>query len=147
MYRYARKCDATGRGMNDGFVVGAGDLHFSEKQHLIDWLRGRGGMDGLSDEFILNEAYEQEEYYYTEWEEIDDDVYYDEDGNELKPMIILNLQSEETIDQNGIIYYLTGEYAYMGKIENGNTRVLLDQNDGKFYLIEMTERKINSLIN
>ena len=104
-------------------------------------------MEGLSDEFILNEAYEQEEYYYTEWEEIDDDVYYDEDGNELKTMIILNLQSEETIDQNGIIYYLTGEYAYMGKIENGNTRVLLDQNDGKLYLIEMTERKINSLIN
>jgi len=82
MNRYARKCDATGVGMNEGFVVGAGDLHFSEKQHLIEWLRDRGGMDGLSDEFILNEAYEQEEYYYTEWEEVDDDVYYDEDGNE-----------------------------------------------------------------
>ena len=147
MKRYARKCDATGRGMNEGYVVGDGELYFSEEQHLIDWLRGRGGMECLSDEFILNEAYEQEEYYYTEWEEIDDDVYYDEDGNELKPMTILKLQSEETIDQNGIIYYLTGEYAYMGKIENGNTRVLLDQNDGKFYLIEMTDRKINSLIN
>ena len=147
MDKYARKCDATGRGMNEGFVVGDGELYFSDEKHLIDWLRGRGGMENLSDEFILNEAYEQEEYYYTEWEEIDDDVYYDEDGNELKPMIILNLQSEETIDQNGIIYYLTGEYAYMGKIENGNTRVFLDQNDGKFYLIEMTDRKINSLIN
>lgn len=82
MDRYARKCDATGVGMNEGYVVGAGDLHFSEEQHLINWLRGRGGMENLSDEFILNEAYEQEEYYYTEWEEIDDDVYYDEDGNE-----------------------------------------------------------------
>ena len=102
---------------------------------------------------ILNQRLEREytillnpsEIIYCE--EIDDDLYYDEDGNELKPMIILNLQSEETIDQNGIIYYLTGEYAYMGKIENGNTRVLLDQNDGKLYLIEMTDRKINSLIN
>ena len=62
-------------------------------------------------------------------------------------MTILKLQSAETIDQNGIIYYLTGEYAYMGNIESGDTRVLLDQNDGKFYLIEMTDRKINSLIN
>lgn len=65
----------------------------------------------------------------------------------LELMTILKLQSEETIDQNGIIYYLTGEYAYMGNIESGDTRVLLDQNDGKFYLIEMTDRKINSLIN
>ena len=62
-------------------------------------------------------------------------------------MTILKLQSEETIDQNGIIYYLTGEYAYISKIESGDTRVLLDQNDGKFYLIEMNDRKINSLIN
>jgi hypothetical protein len=62
-------------------------------------------------------------------------------------MTILKLQSAETIDQNGIIYYLTGEYAYMGKIESGDTRVLLDQNDGKLYMIEMNDRKINSLIN
>jgi hypothetical protein len=82
MDKYARKCDATGVGMNEGYVVGAGDLHFSEKQHLIDWLRGRGGMDGLSDRFILNEAFELEECYYAEWEEIDNGVYYDEDGNE-----------------------------------------------------------------
>ena len=82
MDKYARKCDATGRGMNEGFVVGDGELYFSDEKHLIDWLRGRGGMENLSDEFVLNEAYEQEEYYYTEWEEIDDDVFYDEDGNE-----------------------------------------------------------------
>jgi hypothetical protein len=82
MERYARKCDATGRGMNEGFVVGDGELYFSEEQHLIDWLRSLGGMEGLSDEFILKESYEQDEYYYTEWEEHDDDMYYDEDGNE-----------------------------------------------------------------
>ena len=62
-------------------------------------------------------------------------------------MTILNLQSEETIDQNGIIYYLTGEYAYMGKIESGDTRIILDQNDGMLYMIEMNDRKLNSLIN
>lgn len=65
----------------------------------------------------------------------------------LEPMTILKLQSAETIDQNGIIYYLTGEYSYMGKIESGDTRVLLDQNDGKLYMIEMNDLKINSLIN
>jgi hypothetical protein len=68
--------------MNEGYVVGDGEMYFSEEQHLIDWLRSRGGMEGLSDDFILAEAYESDEYYYTEWEEIDDDdEWYDEDGN------------------------------------------------------------------
>lgn len=79
---YARRCDATGRGMNEGYVVGDGEMYFSEKEHLISWIRNRGGMEGLSDEFILDEAYSNEEYYYTEWDEPDNDVWYDEDGNE-----------------------------------------------------------------
>lgn len=90
MNRYARKCDATGRGMNDGFVVGAGDLHFSEKQHLIDYLRGVewedsngvSSSDMKTDADLMDYFYNEEFYYYTEWEETDEDVYYDEDGNE-----------------------------------------------------------------
>lgn len=83
MEKFARKCDATGRGMNEGYVVGDGELCFSEEKHLIDHLRSRGGMDDLSDEFILNEAYEQDEYYYTEWDFYDiDDEWYDAEGNE-----------------------------------------------------------------
>ena len=90
MERYARKCDATGRGMNDGYVVGAGDLHFSEKQHLIDYLRGVewedsngvSSSDMKTDDDLMDYFYNEEFYYYTECEEIDDDLYYDEDGNE-----------------------------------------------------------------
>jgi hypothetical protein len=90
MERYARKCDATGRGMNEGFVIGAGDLHFSEKQHLIEYLRGVEWEDSNdvsssemdTDADLMDYFYNEEFYYYTEWEEIDDDVYYDEDGNE-----------------------------------------------------------------
>ena len=67
MKKFARKCDATGQGMNQGYVVGDGELYFSEKKHLVDWIRSRGGMDGLSDEFILTESYINDEYYYTEW--------------------------------------------------------------------------------
>jgi hypothetical protein len=83
MEKFARRCDATGKGMNEGYVVGDGELCFSEEKHLIDHLRSRGGMDGLSDEFILSEAYEQDEYYYTEWDFYDiDDEWYDAEGNE-----------------------------------------------------------------
>jgi hypothetical protein len=85
MERYARKCDVTGKGMNEGFVFGDGNMYFSEEQYLIDYLRREVlGDDSkeLSDEFILKESYDNEEYYYTEWEEIDDDCYYDAEGNE-----------------------------------------------------------------
>lgn len=86
MEKFVRVCSATGRGMNKGYVVRDGELYFSEEKHLVEWLRNRGGMDGLSDEFILNEAYNEEEYYYTEWdEEINEDnydCYYDAEGNE-----------------------------------------------------------------
>ncbi len=85
MERYARKCDATGRGMNDGYVVGDGELYFSEEQHLIKWLKGISEEENLnfkSDKLMLDHYYEEELYYYTEWEEIDEDLYYDEDGNE-----------------------------------------------------------------
>ena len=90
MERYARKCDATGRGMNEGYVVGAGDLHFSEKQHLLVYLRGVewedsngvSSSDMKTDDDLMDYFYNEEFYYYTEWEEIDEDLYYDEDGNE-----------------------------------------------------------------
>jgi hypothetical protein len=86
MEKYPRRCDATGRGMWQGYVVGAGDLLFSEKEHLIEWLKGVAKEESLSfesDSLMMNHYYDEELYYYTEWEEYDiDDVYYDEDGNE-----------------------------------------------------------------
>lgn len=83
MEKYPRRCDATGRGMYEGYVFGDGELYFSEEKHLIKHLRSRDSMNELSDEFILNEAYEQDLYYYSEWSKFDiDDVYYDAEGNE-----------------------------------------------------------------
>jgi hypothetical protein len=84
MERFARKCDATGRGMNEGYVVGDGELYFSEEQDLIEWLKDVAKEERLefeSDELMMEHYYVDELYYYTEWEEIDDDEWYDEDGN------------------------------------------------------------------
>lgn len=84
-FKFARLCDATNKGMNEGYVVGDGELYFSEEKYLVEWLRSRGGMEGLTDEYILDEAYGLEEYYYTEWEELDDDEWYEsehEDGSD-----------------------------------------------------------------
>ena len=83
MDKFARKCSITGKGINEGFCVHDGEFYFSEESQLVNWLRNRDSEDTshLSDEFILQEAYELEEYYYTEWDADDDDEWYDEDGN------------------------------------------------------------------
>lgn len=82
MEKFARKCSVTGKGINEGYCVNDGDLYFSEESQLVKWLRDRDvdGTNELSDEFILNEAYQLEEYYYTEWDAEDEDEWYDEDG-------------------------------------------------------------------
>jgi len=84
MEKFARKCSATGKGINEGYCVNDGDFYFSEESQLVKWLRDRDvdGTNELSDEFILKEAYDLEEYYYTEWDAEDEDEWYDEDGNE-----------------------------------------------------------------
>ena len=82
MEKFARKCSATGKGINEGYCVNDGDFYFSEESQLVKWLRDRDvdGTKELSDEFILKEAYDLEEYYYTEWDVEDEDEWYDENG-------------------------------------------------------------------
>ena len=80
--RYARKCTATGRGMNSGFCYRDGDAYFLNESDLVAHIRRQGEYEGLSDEFILNEAYALEEYYWTEWDVVDEDEWYDINGNQ-----------------------------------------------------------------
>ena len=84
MKKFARKCSATSKGMNEGYCVRDGDLYFSEEQYLVKWLRDRNvdETSELSDEYILNEAYQLDEYYWTEWDAEHEDEWYDNDGNE-----------------------------------------------------------------
>lgn len=90
MKKFARRCDATRRGMNEGYVVGDGELYFSTNEHLLEHLMGLDWVDcngnrsaELTEEGeIMEYFYNEDYYYYTEWEELDDDVYYDENGNE-----------------------------------------------------------------
>ena len=83
MEQFARKCSATGKGMNEGYVFNDGEMYFYNESDLINFLRNRDveGNKDLSDDFLLKESYDLEEYYYTEWDEIDEDEWYDADGN------------------------------------------------------------------
>ena len=82
MTKYARRCDATGRGINEGYVVGDGELYFASKDDLIthlrelDWVdcNGDRSKDCITTEELLDFFHYEDYYYYTEWEEVDDDL-------------------------------------------------------------------------
>lgn len=78
--KWARVDTKTGKGMNEGYCLGDGEAYFEEMSDLVEYIRGymNDGGEGLTDEFILKEAYDNEEYYYTEWEVGDDDYWYEE---------------------------------------------------------------------
>lgn len=83
---FARKCDITGKGMNEGYCFREGEMYFSEKEHLVKHLRDIGTDidNNLSDDEVLNIAYEEEEYYYTTWkpDPINEECY-DKEGNKV----------------------------------------------------------------
>ena len=57
---FARKCDITGQGMNKGFCFGDGSFYCMNESDAITKAIELG-YDSLE------EAYEDEAYYYTEW--------------------------------------------------------------------------------
>lgn len=77
MEKFARKCSATSVGMNEGYVVNDGEEYFANESDLVKWLRDRNvdEYNELSDEFLLKEAYDLEEYYWTGRDDEDDYQY------------------------------------------------------------------------
>tara|TARA_R100001082_G_scaffold94019_1_gene60865 strand:+ start:218 stop:493 length:276 start_codon:yes stop_codon:yes gene_type:complete len=82
--KYARQCDITGEGMNDGYVVGDGFMHIKYEKDLIALIRSWGVDENneLSDDFILNESWQHEEWYWTQWE-CPTDLQYEEVNGKL----------------------------------------------------------------
>ena len=76
MEKFARKCDVTGKGMNEGYVFRDGEMYASDKESAIKLALDVYGFQSLGD------AYDNGMCYYTEWEEVDEDCYYDSEGNE-----------------------------------------------------------------
>lgn len=70
---FARQCSATGEGMNEGWIVNDGEYYFKYEEDALAHAKEMGYAD-------LDEAYDNEEFYYTEWEDEDDYEYELIDG-------------------------------------------------------------------
>lgn len=95
MEKFARKCDVTGKGMNEGYVWGEGSFYTSTLDVTIKELRsdikdgaydfdeiGADELLKMSDNDLLEYAYDNDVLYFTEWEEVDEDFFFDAEGNE-----------------------------------------------------------------
>jgi len=80
--KYARKCDITSEGMNEGYCILDGMMYikndFDMLQHITD----------ETDYNDIEEAYEDDYYYYTDWFDTieEEDEWYTEDGSLMKDM-------------------------------------------------------------
>ena len=89
MEKYARVCDISGKGMNEGWCWSDGVFYSATREDTIAELRRdieKGVIDlksDLSDTKLLNKACKEEMLYWTTWGEDEDDYddgYYTEDG-------------------------------------------------------------------
>lgn len=66
--QYPRLCDKRKTGMYTGFVFHDGQFECEDEADALEYAQSEGYAD-------LDEAYNDEVYYYTEWEELDDTWY------------------------------------------------------------------------
>lgn len=102
---YARKCDITGVGMNEGFLLPDVGMYIKKESDLIKYLRENGDTkyNNASDDFILNESFEHGYHIWTEWRQ-DEDIsylhdYYRDTIFDLKPAKIVDYRG---LDKNDI---------------------------------------------
>jgi len=83
---YPMKCSVTGEVMHSGYYIEDEKRHIKNLKDVIAWLRGRNvdEFSELSDEYLIDEAYQLEEIEYVvivSWEQFDQNNYYDSKGN------------------------------------------------------------------
>lgn len=80
---WARKCSVTGEGMNSGYCIDDGAMYIKHQHDMVKHLRTMHEEDGggeITDETLLNDAFDSEYYYYTDWECHTDIQYAEIDG-------------------------------------------------------------------
>ena len=84
--KYARKCDVTNEPMNEGYCIQDGLMYIKYEDDLIAHIRAvekevnseykQDVLEGrLTDEWLLNDYYESDYYYWTGWEDEEDFQY------------------------------------------------------------------------
>ena len=84
---WARQCAITGEGMNEGYCIQEGLMYIKHKKDMVTHLREIAREEErisafCSDNFLINEFYERDYFYWTEWE-CKEDLQYQEINGKL----------------------------------------------------------------
>jgi hypothetical protein len=99
-FKFARICDATNNGMNEGYVFGDGEMYFSTAEHLLAHLRtiewvdcnGKLSTNCTNGAELLDFFYNEEMYYYTQWEELDEDEWYESEHADGRNAVLVSAE-------------------------------------------------------
>ena len=80
MKTYARKCDITGEGMDEGFCIQDGEMYIKYEEDLIKHLREIEEEKHVTDEWLMSDWHQAGYYYWTEWYDDSDHQYKEVDG-------------------------------------------------------------------
>ncbi len=88
-YKFARKCDIRGEGMNAGYCIGDGDMYIKYEGDMLNHLYKQEGYDrSWTDDETLEYFFDQGYYYYTDWE-ADEDEWYEADNEDgINPKLV-----------------------------------------------------------
>ena len=92
---WARKCDISGEGMDEGYCINDGDMYIKHEKDMLEWLRSKEwefeneygliiNVVKLDDYDLLEWAFNDEIFYWTEWFEKEDVQYKEIDGKLIK---------------------------------------------------------------
>jgi hypothetical protein len=84
-FKFARICDVTGEGMNEGWVINGGVMYIKYEADALAHAKEQGydSIDAMYE--ACEDDGESDGFYWTEWEELDEDEWYEspyEDGRE-----------------------------------------------------------------
>ena len=132
--KYARKCDITGEGMNEGYCIGDGLMYIKYEKDMIKHLREMDfcfedeegnpiDVNSFSDSELMEWSYNDEYHYWTDWYETleEEDEWYTEEGS-----LITNIKEYETVVLGETEINVSGEKVNVKVIRNssGNLEVL-----------------------
>ena len=82
MELFAKMCDATKKGMNEGYVVLDGQKYYSDDNYVLMYLLSEipSELLHMSDNDKLEWLYDNDYYYYTDWIGHDEYAYIEIDG-------------------------------------------------------------------
>ena len=92
---WARQCDISGEGMDDGYCIDDGQMYIKHEKDMVEWLRSKDwefeneygliiNISKLDDYDLLEWAFNDEIFYWTEWFEKEDVQYKEIDGKLIK---------------------------------------------------------------